>query len=79
MKLEPASQFGAARLELVRTITNCEGCRTAMIDAIVAVRKPYDDRAREADTQKANDDAQKDPAFRTLPADAQEKRLSTPR
>ncbi|HSM91870.1 MAG TPA: ammonia-forming cytochrome c nitrite reductase subunit c552 [Anaeromyxobacteraceae bacterium] len=46
-----------------------------MIDAIVAVRKPYDDRAREAATAKAKETLAKDEAFGRLGKEEQEKKL----
>jgi nitrite reductase (cytochrome c-552) len=48
----------------------------AMIDAIVAVRKPYDDKAREAATAKAKATLEAQDAYRTAPKEAQEKKLA---
>jgi nitrite reductase (cytochrome c-552) len=48
----------------------------AMIDAIVAVRKPYDDRARETATAKAKETLQKDDAYLKAPKEEQEKKLA---
>jgi len=46
-----------------------------MIDAIVAVRKPYDDRAREGATAKARATLEKDDAFQKAARDEQERRM----
>ncbi len=48
----------------------------AMLDAIDAVRKPYDDRNREAATAKAHDALAKDAAFAGLDAPAREKKTA---
>jgi nitrite reductase (cytochrome c-552) len=47
-----------------------------MIDAIVAVRKPYDEKAREAATAKAKETLAKQEGFAALAKDAQEKKLA---
>ena len=47
----------------------------SMLDAIGAVRKPYDDKNREAASAKAGDTLAKDPAYAALPQDQQETRL----
>jgi nitrite reductase (cytochrome c-552) len=47
----------------------------AMIDGIVAVRKPYDDRARDAATAKAKATLEKNEAFLKAPKEEQEKKL----
>jgi nitrite reductase (cytochrome c-552) len=46
-----------------------------MIDAIVAVRKPYDESARAAATAKAKATLEKDEAFLKLDKEAQDKKL----
>jgi nitrite reductase (cytochrome c-552) len=46
-----------------------------MIDAIVAVRKPYDDRAREAAAAKARETLEKQEAFQKAPKDEQDKKM----
>jgi nitrite reductase (cytochrome c-552) len=48
----------------------------AMIDAIVAVRKPYDDKAREAATAQAKAKLEKDEAFQKAPKEEQDKKLA---
>jgi nitrite reductase (cytochrome c-552) len=47
----------------------------AMIDAIVAVRKPYDDKAREAATAKARATLEKNDAYLKASKEEQEKKL----
>jgi nitrite reductase (cytochrome c-552) len=56
-------------------LTRAGNAAVAMIDGIVAVRKPYDDRAREAATAKARAALEKDEAFQKAARDEQEKRL----
>jgi nitrite reductase (cytochrome c-552) len=46
-----------------------------MIDAIVAVRKPYDEKAKEAAVAKAKEKLAKDEAFQKLAKEDQEKRF----
>jgi nitrite reductase (cytochrome c-552) len=46
-----------------------------MIDAILAVRRPYDDRSREAATAKAKETLGKQEAFQKLAKEEQEKKL----
>jgi nitrite reductase (cytochrome c-552) len=48
----------------------------AMIDAIVAVRKPYDDRARGAAAAKAKETLEKQEAFQKAPKEEQEKKMA---
>jgi nitrite reductase (cytochrome c-552) len=47
-----------------------------MIDAIVAVRKPYDDKAREAAAAKAVETLKKDDAFQKLAKEDQDKKVA---
>ncbi|HEX8909907.1 MAG TPA: ammonia-forming cytochrome c nitrite reductase subunit c552 [Anaeromyxobacteraceae bacterium] len=57
-------------------LTRAGQANVAMIDAIVAVRKPYDDRAREAAAAKAKETLEKQEAFQKAPKAEQEKRLA---
>jgi nitrite reductase (cytochrome c-552) len=57
-------------------LTRAGQAAVAMIDAIVAVRKPYDDKAREAATTKAKATLEPQEAFQKLPKEEQEKKLS---
>jgi nitrite reductase (cytochrome c-552) len=54
-------------------LTRAGNAAVAMIDAIVAVRKPYDDKAREAAVAKATAKLEKDEAYQKAPKEAQEK------
>ncbi len=56
-------------------LTRAGQAAVAMIDAIVAVRKPYDDRAREAAAAKARQGLEKDEGFQKLGKEEQEKKL----
>jgi nitrite reductase (cytochrome c-552) len=56
-------------------LTRAGNAAVDMIDAIVAVRKPHDDRAREAATARARAALEKDEAFQKAGRDEQEKRL----
>ncbi len=56
-------------------LTRAGNAAVAMIDAIVAVRKPYDDRARDAATAKAKEKLAKDEAFQKASKEDQEKKL----
>jgi nitrite reductase (cytochrome c-552) len=57
-------------------LTRAGQAAVGMIDAIDALRKPYDDRARDAATAKAKATLEKDAAFQAAPHDDQEKRLA---
>jgi nitrite reductase (cytochrome c-552) len=57
-------------------LTRAGQANVAMIDAIVAVRKPYDDRAREAATAKARETLEKQEAFQKASKEEQEKKLA---
>ena len=57
-------------------LTRAGQANVAMIDAIVAVRKPYDDRARAAATAKARETLEKQEAFQKAPKEEQEKKLA---
>ncbi|HEU4385084.1 MAG TPA: ammonia-forming cytochrome c nitrite reductase subunit c552 [Anaeromyxobacteraceae bacterium] len=70
-----------ARVEAIQDrhfalMTRAGQAAVAMIDAIVAVRKPYDDRAREAATLKAKEALQKQEDYQKLPKEEQEKKLA---
>ncbi|MFL5272351.1 MAG: ammonia-forming cytochrome c nitrite reductase subunit c552 [Anaeromyxobacteraceae bacterium] len=54
-------------------LTRAGNAAVAMIDAIVAVRKPYDEKAREAAVAKATAKLEKDEAYQKAPKEAQEK------
>jgi nitrite reductase (cytochrome c-552) len=56
-------------------LTRTGQANVAMIDAIVAVRKPYDDRAREAATAKAKETLEKQEAFQKAPKEQQDKMM----
>ncbi len=56
-------------------LTRTGQANVAMIDAIVAVRKPYDDRAREAAAAKAKETLEKQEAFQKAPKEEQEKKM----
>ncbi|HYQ80707.1 MAG TPA: ammonia-forming cytochrome c nitrite reductase subunit c552, partial [Anaeromyxobacteraceae bacterium] len=56
-------------------LTRAGQAAVAMIDAIVAVRKPYDDRAREAATAKAREALAKQEDYQKLSKEEQEKKL----
>jgi nitrite reductase (cytochrome c-552) len=56
-------------------MTRAGQAAVSMIDAIVAVRKPYDDKAREAATTKAKATLEAQDAYRKLGKDEQEKKL----
>jgi len=56
-------------------MTRAGNAAVAMIDAIVAVRKPYDEQHREAATLKAKEKLEKDEAYLKLDQAGQEKRL----
>jgi nitrite reductase (cytochrome c-552) len=57
-------------------MTRAGQAAVAMIDAIVAVRKPYDDKARDGATAKAKATLDPQEAYQKLPKDEQEKKLS---
>jgi nitrite reductase (cytochrome c-552) len=57
-------------------LTRAGQANVAMIDAIVAVRKPYDDRARAAATAKAKETLEKQETFQKSPKEEQEKKLT---
>jgi nitrite reductase (cytochrome c-552) len=56
-------------------LTRAGNAAVAMIDAIVAVRKPYDDRNRAAATAKAKETLEKQPDFQKLSKEEQEKKM----
>jgi len=56
-------------------LTRAGQAAVSMIDAIVAVRKPYDDKAREAATAKAKATLEGQDAYKKLAKDDQEKKL----
>ena len=56
-------------------LTRAGQASVAMIDAIVAVRKPYDDRARETAAAKAKETLEKQEAFQKAPKEEQEKKM----
>jgi nitrite reductase (cytochrome c-552) len=56
-------------------LTRAGQAAVSMLDALVAVRKPYDDRNREAATAKAKAALEKQEAFQKLAKDEQEKKL----
>jgi nitrite reductase (cytochrome c-552) len=56
-------------------LTRAGNAAVAMIDAIVAVRKPYDDRAREAATAKAKATLEPQEAYQKASKEDQEKKL----
>jgi nitrite reductase (cytochrome c-552) len=56
-------------------LTRAGEAAVAMLDAIIAVRKPYDERNRAAAAAKARDALAKDAAFAKLPPAEQEKKL----
>jgi nitrite reductase (cytochrome c-552) len=57
-------------------LTRAGNAAVAMIDAIVAVRKPYDDKARDAAVAKAKETLEKQEAFQKAPKEEQEKELA---
>jgi nitrite reductase (cytochrome c-552) len=57
-------------------LTRAGKAAVAMIDAIVAVRKPFDDRARPEATAKAKETLEKQEAFQKAPKEEQEKKLA---
>jgi nitrite reductase (cytochrome c-552) len=57
-------------------MTRAGAAATAMIDAIVAVRKPVDDKHREAATTKAKATLEGQEAYQKLPKEEQEKKLT---
>ena len=70
-----------ARVETIQDrhfalLTRAGEAAVAMIDAIVAVRKPYDDRNREAATAKARETLEKQEAFQKLEKPDQDKKLA---
>lgn len=56
-------------------MTRAGTANVAMIDAIVAVRKPYDDKAREAAVAKAKATLEGQEAFQKAPKEEQDKKL----
>jgi nitrite reductase (cytochrome c-552) len=56
-------------------LTRAGQAAVSMVDAIVAVRKPYDDKAREAATAKAKATLEAQDAYKKLAKDDQEKKL----
>ena len=57
-------------------LTRTGQAAVAMIDAIVAVRKPYDDRARDAAVAKAKATLEAQEAYQKAPRDEQEKKMA---
>ncbi len=57
-------------------LTRAGNAAVAMIDAIVAVRKPYDDRNREGAVAKAKETLEKQESFQKLAKEEQEKKLA---
>ena len=57
-------------------MTKAGNAAVAMIDAIVAVRKPYDDQNREAATAKAKEKLEKEEAFLKLDKEGQDKKMA---
>jgi nitrite reductase (cytochrome c-552) len=57
-------------------LTRAGQAAVAMIDGIVAVRKPHDDKAREAATARAKATLGAQEAFQKLPKEEQEKRVA---
>jgi nitrite reductase (cytochrome c-552) len=57
-------------------LTRAGQAAVAMIDAIVAVRKPYDDKNRAGATAKAKETLEKQEAFQKLGKEEQEKKLA---
>jgi nitrite reductase (cytochrome c-552) len=57
-------------------MTRAGHAATAMLDAIVAVRKPYDDQNRAAAAAKAKEALEKSADFAKLPKEEQEKKLA---
>jgi nitrite reductase (cytochrome c-552) len=57
-------------------LTRAGQAAVSMIDAIVAVRRPYDERNREAAAAKAREALAQKEAFQTAPKDDQEKQLA---
>jgi len=57
-------------------LTRAGQAAVGMIDGIVAVRKPYDDRARDAAVAKAKATLEAQDAYRSAPKDEQEKRMT---
>jgi len=57
-------------------LTRAGQAAVAMIDAIAAVRRPYDERAREAAVAKAKAALEPQEAFQKLPREEQEKKLA---
>ena len=57
-------------------MTRAGQAAVAMIDAIVAVRKPYDERNRSAAAAKAKETLEKNADFQKLPKEEQEKKLA---
>jgi nitrite reductase (cytochrome c-552) len=56
-------------------MTRAGNAAVSMIDAIVAVRKPYDEKNRAAAVAKAKETLEKQDAFQKLPKEEQEKRM----
>ena len=56
-------------------LTRAGNAAVAMIDAIVAVRKPYDEKARPAAVAKAKETLEKQEAFQKLSKEEQEKKM----
>jgi nitrite reductase (cytochrome c-552) len=57
-------------------MTRTGQANVAMIDAIVAIRKPHDERNRAAATAKAKETLEKQEAFQKAPKEEQEKKLA---
>jgi nitrite reductase (cytochrome c-552) len=57
-------------------MTRTGQANVAMIDAIVAVRRPHDERNRAAATAKAKETLEKQEAFQKAPKEEQEKKLA---
>ncbi|HET9596584.1 MAG TPA: ammonia-forming cytochrome c nitrite reductase subunit c552 [Anaeromyxobacteraceae bacterium] len=56
-------------------LTRAGNAAVQMIDAIVAVRKPYDDKARDGAVAAAKAKLEKDEAFQKLPKEEQDKKM----
>ena len=70
-----------ARVEAIQDrhfalMTRAGHAATAMLDAIVAVRKPYDEKNRPAAAAKAKETLEKNADFAKLPKEDQEKKLA---
>jgi nitrite reductase (cytochrome c-552) len=57
-------------------LTRAGNAAVGMIDAIVAVRKPYDEKARPAAAAKAKETLESQAAFQALPKEEQDKKMA---